>query len=117
MVLQMQGIAISALAFVLAVWHSNLMRAGIEPQPLQASSTPQDVVGRLETCAYDEHIFGDEDGRLYPGECTICLGTWEPLDRIKVTPCQHAFHENCLVSWLTTASTCALCRRDLSELA
>jgi len=102
---------------VLANWHAYLMSANAEPQSLQLHGTPQDIVGRLETCTCNEGIFGDEESRFHPEVCIICLGAWEPLDRIKVTPCHHAFHEDCLVSWLKTASTCVLCRQDLCKPA
>jgi len=117
MVLQIHSSAVSALAMFLALWHNRLMIGDPVPELVQARGRSQDIVGRFESCLYDERTFGDEEGRLYPAECTICLGVWEASDVIKVTPCQHAFHEECLVSWLAKASTCALCRRDLCRSA
>jgi len=91
-------------------WHNNLLLP-----ILQLRFASGDAINQLETRAYDEHVFGDEDGQLFPGSCPICLGSWEPSDRIKITPCQHAFHEECLASWMTAARTCALCRQDIVE--
>jgi len=107
---------ISVLCLFLAYWHNKLLmeatRHQMEPEDRRA---PPDTISRLQTLSYDENIFGDEEGKLYPSECAICLGAWEPHDVIKVTPCQHAFHEECIGNWLSTARTCALCRQDLTK--
>mmetsp|Transcript_9435 Transcript_9435/g.21995 ORF Transcript_9435/g.21995 Transcript_9435/m.21995 type:complete len:298 (-) Transcript_9435:278-1171(-) len=49
-----------------------------------------------------------------PGsECAICLetddGVWKAL------PCNHAFHQDCLIRWLRCGRRCPLCRLDLHE--
>lgn len=35
-----------------------------------------------------------QEGKAYPSECAICLGSWERDDVIKATPCGHAFHKD-----------------------
>lgn len=77
---------------------------------------PPDTLIKLETRKHNPDDFGDEDGKTYPSECAICLQTWEPDDDIKVTPCGHAFHQDCIGGWLRSARTCALCRKDLVVL-
>jgi len=111
---------ISALCLIAAYWHNKLLTdMGIElervgPPPRGA---PPDTISKLETRQYQPEYFGDEEDKRYPSECAICLGVFEPADVIKVTPCEHAFHQGCLASWLTSARTCALCRRDLAAPA
>lgn len=47
-------------------------------------------------------------------ECSICLGIFENEDKLKVLPdCNHAFHCDCLDKWLSSRSTCPLCRASL----
>ncbi|KAF9235535.1 hypothetical protein BU15DRAFT_51301, partial [Melanogaster broomeanus] len=48
------------------------------------------------------------------GKCTICMTQFRDGDRsILGANCNHAFHENCLQSWLARSQTCPLCRERL----
>lgn len=47
-------------------------------------------------------------------ECCICLGIFGDGDKVKVLPqCRHCFHSECVDKWLTTQSSCPLCRASL----
>ncbi|XP_057513851.1 RING-H2 finger protein ATL66-like [Actinidia eriantha] len=49
-------------------------------------------------------------------ECSICLGLFEDEEIIKVLPeCQHAYHSDCVDKWLSTRSSCPLCRASLQQ--
>jgi len=104
---------VSLLFFLLAHWHNKLLLEAARRWPLKKRAAPPGTLEKLETRAYDEALFGDEE-KPYSSDCAICLGTWDAEDVIKVTPCGHAFHEECLGGWLRHGNTCALCRQDLS---
>lgn len=107
---------LSLLCIMVVYWHNKLITLaldatyGLEPN----RGAPPETLQQLETVFFDPDMFGDEDGKTYPAECSICLGSWEMADVIKVTPCSHAFHEECIGSWLKNARTCAICRMDLT---
>ncbi|CAL9128348.1 unnamed protein product [Musa textilis] len=53
----------------------------------------------------------EEDGK----DCTICLEAFLPTDQVLVTPCNHMFHNDCLVPWVKSQGKCPVCRFVLCE--
>ncbi|CAI8617355.1 unnamed protein product [Vicia faba] len=47
-----------------------------------------------------------EDGM----RCAICLEDFEAKEEVMLTPCNHMFHEDCIVTWLTSKGQCPVCR-------
>ncbi|XP_040993563.1 E3 ubiquitin-protein ligase ATL4-like [Juglans microcarpa x Juglans regia] len=44
-------------------------------------------------------------------DCAICLSKFEPNDQLRLLPlCCHAFHAQCIDTWLDSNQTCPLCR-------
>ncbi|KAL2328026.1 hypothetical protein Fmac_021453 [Flemingia macrophylla] len=53
----------------------------------------------------------DEDGK----SCAICLEDFESNEKVMLTPCNHMFHEDCIVPWLTSKGQCPVCRFVVCE--
>ncbi|XP_038890570.1 RING-H2 finger protein ATL13-like [Benincasa hispida] len=52
--------------------------------------------------------------KLDPFDCSVCLCEFQPNDKLRLlTKCSHAFHMDCIDTWLLTHSTCPLCRASL----
>ncbi|KAJ1439971.1 Zinc finger, RING-type [Sesbania bispinosa] len=44
-------------------------------------------------------------------DCAVCLSKFEPRDLLRLLPlCCHAFHAECIDTWLRSNHTCPLCR-------
>lgn len=55
--------------------------------------------------------FGSLRGAKDGLECAVCLNRFEPTEVLKLLPkCKHAFHVECVDTWLDAHSTCPLCR-------
>ncbi|KAG6644206.1 RING-H2 finger protein ATL13-like [Carya illinoinensis] len=53
-------------------------------------------------------------GLKNPFDCAVCLCEFEPEDKLRLLPkCSHAFHMECIDTWLLSHSTCPLCRASL----
>lgn len=55
---------------------------------------------------------GDEE---YEEKCAICLDDFEPKEVIIRTPCNHMFHEDCIVPWVKSHGQCPVCRFAIGE--
>ncbi|GAV61054.1 Mpv17_PMP22 domain-containing protein/PORR domain-containing protein/zf-RING_2 domain-containing protein [Cephalotus follicularis] len=53
----------------------------------------------------------DEDGQ----RCAVCLEDFEPKESVMLTPCNHMFHEECIVPWVKSHGQCPVCRFALCE--
>ncbi|GMH13792.1 hypothetical protein Nepgr_015633 [Nepenthes gracilis] len=49
-----------------------------------------------------------------PFDCAVCLCEFGAEDKLRLLPkCSHAFHMECIDTWLLSHSTCPLCRASL----
>ncbi|CAN6326795.1 unnamed protein product [Urochloa humidicola] len=47
----------------------------------------------------------------HDGQCAVCLGEMEDGELGRLLPaCRHAFHVECIDTWLGVSSTCPVCR-------
>ncbi len=62
-----------------------------------------------------QHDGTDEEGHL---GCSICTEDFRKGEEVRVLPCNHKFHPDCVDPWLLNVSgTCPLCRIDLRPQA
>ncbi|KAK1258047.1 E3 ubiquitin-protein ligase RING1-like [Acorus gramineus] len=57
----------------------------------------------------------EEEGKEEAKDCTICLETFISNQTVLVTPCNHMFHNDCLMPWIKNHGECPFCRFKLCE--
>eukprot|EP01080_Neovahlkampfia_damariscottae_P009577 gene9577-1780_t len=60
-----------------------------------------------------EVVWIDEEHILDDASCPICIEAFEISTKALVLPCNHLFHEKCLIEWLQKRATCPLCRTEI----
>ncbi|KAL6844093.1 hypothetical protein ACP4OV_025766 [Aristida adscensionis] len=49
-------------------------------------------------------------------KCAVCLAAFAAAELLRVLPrCRHAFHAECVDTWLQARSTCPVCRRRVAR--
>ncbi|KAI4314295.1 hypothetical protein L6164_027218 [Bauhinia variegata] len=76
---------------------------------LHDSGLDQAFIDALPVFLYKEII-----GLKEPFDCAVCLCEFSEEDNLRLLPmCNHAFHIDCIDTWLLSNSTCPLCRGTL----
>lgn len=76
---------------------------------LHDSGLDQAFIDALPVFVYKEIV-----GPKEPFDCAVCLCEFSEKDQLRLLPmCGHAFHINCIDTWLLSNSTCPLCRGTL----
>ncbi|KAK4775149.1 hypothetical protein SAY86_010084 [Trapa natans] len=76
---------------------------------LHDSGLDQAFIDALPVFHYKEIVGVNE-----PFDCAVCLCEFTEKDKLRLLPmCSHAFHINCIDTWLLSNSTCPLCRGTL----
>ncbi|XP_012081952.1 RING-H2 finger protein ATL46 [Jatropha curcas] len=76
---------------------------------LHDSGLDQAFIDALPVFVYKEIV-----GPKEPFDCAVCLCEFSEKDKLRLLPtCSHAFHINCIDTWLLSNSTCPLCRGTL----
>ncbi|CAD8057807.1 unnamed protein product [Paramecium sonneborni] len=47
--------------------------------------------------------------------CCICLLNYEQNDNVRETPCDHTFHDKCIMEWFRKNKNCPCCRLKFTE--
>lgn len=74
------------------------------PTPVRAGATPE----QIEACP--QHIVRANDTE---GDCCICLASFQEKDKVRVLPCDHKYHTDCIDQWLHQSTLCPMCKTAL----
>ena len=81
---------------------------------VQSRGTPEEVINALESRVFQRDV-ESQHGNVQNEDCAICLTTFENGETLRVLPCQHPFHSECIDQWLGAHRTCPMCRIDVTR--
>ncbi|WOG91776.1 hypothetical protein DCAR_0311027 [Daucus carota subsp. sativus] len=85
-----------------SLWQIGLFATAPEPPKAGLDET---IIGSLPSFVFRH----DHKSRTI--ECAVCLSNLEDGELIRILPnCDHNFHVACIDTWLSTNSTCPVCR-------
>lgn len=67
----------------------------------------KNIVNSLTVIKYSK------DHALKDDMCVICQCSFEINEDVKILPCKHAFHKECVDAWLSDHKTCVTCKQSI----
>ncbi|KAJ0259339.1 RING-H2 finger protein ATL40 [Hirschfeldia incana] len=78
------------------------------------SQPPIRGLDKLVIVSLPTFVVGVNDGDVSATECAVCLSLLEEKETARMLPnCKHVFHMTCVDTWLTSCSTCPICRTEV----
>ncbi|KAJ9562863.1 hypothetical protein OSB04_008023 [Centaurea solstitialis] len=82
--------------------------------------TPKKIIRRLGEFYRQNEARNISGHKKQPEEdddkkCVVCLEDFEAKEVVMVTPCNHMFHEDCIVPWVKSHGRCPVCRFSFYE--
>lgn len=56
---------------------------------------------------------GDKETESDFDNCAVCIEGYKPNDVVRILPCRHVFHKNCVDPWLQEHRTCPMCKMNI----
>ena len=53
-------------------------------------------------------------GKYLEDKCVVCQYEFKDGDKVKVLPCKHCFHPECIDEWLKNQKVCPFCKKEVS---
>ena len=82
-----------------------------------SKGTDQKQLDDLPTCTYGEAKAKGETFAILGEQCAVCRCEYDDDDIVRILPCRHAEHAECLDQWLLRNRSCPLCQRDVGTRA
>ena len=84
-------------------------------QLLQLEDNMGNVNKGLSKKQFDKLPFVKYDKNKYSEnyQCIICMEEFQKNEKVKLLPCGHIFHDNCIKEWLMKQKSCPFCKSEI----
>ena len=76
---------------------------------LTSAAAPENAEEKRPATALSRSV-GRSDG------CAVCLDAFFDAEMVRILPCLHCFHRDCVDRWLARCKACPICKRDIDDL-
>ncbi|KAK9915775.1 hypothetical protein WJX75_004004 [Coccomyxa subellipsoidea] len=80
---------------------------------------PQDIIDALPNAKYTSR-FSDahpSDGTEEEEQCAVCRMEFEAGEDVRLLPCSHMYHPDCIGQWLHISKACPICSQEVTRPA
>jgi len=95
--------------------HGDWQAAEQARQHRRRRGVPSGIVASLPTQKFVAEVPAEGEEAEEPDCCSICLEDYVDGAMLKILPCAHKFHNECIKAWLHRNATCPLCKHVLYE--
>jgi len=84
------------------------------PFDKQTKVCTQEEIDALTVVSYNPESMAEVEGMHHDSDmCPICLVDFDADEELRILPCGHLFHGECLSPWLLKSTWCPMCKYDL----
>ncbi|KAK4536094.1 hypothetical protein CDCA_CDCA07G2119 [Cyanidium caldarium] len=111
----------AAAAVAVAAIHSKRGHGGADAKTIErntllfvhctaptSAAAPENAAEKRPATALSRSV-GRGDG------CAVCLDAFFDAEMVRMLPCVHCFHRDCVDRWLTRCKACPICKRDIDD--
>mmetsp|Transcript_18164 Transcript_18164/g.20633 ORF Transcript_18164/g.20633 Transcript_18164/m.20633 type:complete len:519 (+) Transcript_18164:148-1704(+) len=71
----------------------------------------ESIIDEFTSISFKQMKIYQKQGMCYEmSQCTICLEGFEDDEFVKILPCHHYFHKDCIGTWLISNPSCPVCK-------
>ncbi|CAL9767542.1 unnamed protein product [Musa acuminata subsp. burmannicoides] len=91
--------------------------AGLSQAQEASNASPSNGLDEALISKIAVHKYRKGEGSVQGTDCSVCLSEFREDDSLRLLPkCSHAFHVQCIDTWLRSHSNCPLCRASIVSM-
>jgi hypothetical protein len=93
---------------IITIQHIDLLQNQNSQTPIKKNVFDEFKENTFEQVKNDQHTYSE-----LIDKCIICMDNYENEDLLKILPCHHYYHKECIKEWLLNYNhICPICKKD-----